>query len=295
MTAIPRERLPSAPRSSGRFTRGTASFLIPNPWDVGTARMLAALGFEALATTSAGHAFSVGQDDNTLTREATLAHAREIVAATDLPGQRRPRQRLRRRSGRCRRDDSSCGRDGARRRQRRRRDLPGRTARVRHRAGRRARARGRGGRACVAGAAGAHGARRELHRRPPDLADTIKRLQAFQDAGADVLYAPGLKTIEDVRTVVRAVDRPVNVLAGHWRRAVHDGGFGRGGRAARQHGLCAGARGPRRVPARRHRDAPDGDIRLCGPSGELEGDRAAAIALGTTRPSPQRPGSRRPG
>src|SRR2546425_9559301 len=62
-----------------------AAFIIPNPWDVGTARLLAKLGFEALATTSAGYAFSAGQRDNTIGRDRMLSHVKEIVAATDLP------------------------------------------------------------------------------------------------------------------------------------------------------------------------------------------------------------------
>src|SRR5205823_8159583 len=61
------------------------AFIIPNPWDIGTARLLARLGFEALATTSAGYAFSVGQRDNTIGRDRMMAHVREIVSATDLP------------------------------------------------------------------------------------------------------------------------------------------------------------------------------------------------------------------
>ena len=64
---------------------GPGAFILPNPWDVGTAKMLANVGFKALATTSAGHAFSLGRADNTLGRDLTLAHAREIVEATDLP------------------------------------------------------------------------------------------------------------------------------------------------------------------------------------------------------------------
>jgi 2-methylisocitrate lyase-like PEP mutase family enzyme len=189
-------------------------FVIPNPWDAGTARMLAALGFEALATTSAGHAFSLGQDDNTLTREATLGHAQEIVAATDLPV------------------SADLGNGFG--------DDPDDVAETIRRAG-------------ETGLAGAsiedatyqdtrpvydielavervRAAAEVAHALPvplvltaraenfivgrPDLADTIKRLQAFQDAGADVLYAPGLLTVEDVRAVVTSVDRPVNVLAG---------------------------------------------------------------------------------
>src|SRR5215470_14593329 len=63
----------------------SGAFIIPNPWDVGTARLLAYLGFEALATTSAGYAFSVGQRDNTINRDQMIAHVAEIVSATDLP------------------------------------------------------------------------------------------------------------------------------------------------------------------------------------------------------------------
>src|ERR1700681_1680074 len=65
--------------------KGDAAFIIPNPWDVGTARLLAALGFEALATTSAGYAFSVGRLDGTITREEMLAHVGDLASATDLP------------------------------------------------------------------------------------------------------------------------------------------------------------------------------------------------------------------
>src|SRR5262245_51994162 len=61
------------------------AFIIPNPWDIGTARLLAHLGFEALATTSAGYAFSAGQQDNTISRDRMMAHVAEIVSATDLP------------------------------------------------------------------------------------------------------------------------------------------------------------------------------------------------------------------
>ena len=189
-------------------------FLIPNPWDVGSARILAALGFEALATTSAGHAFSMGQGDNTLTREATLAHARDLVDATDLP--------LSADLGNCFGDDP---------------DSVGETIRL-------AGATGLAGASVEdatyrseqpvydfalavervrAAAEAAHSlavpltltARAEnLLVGRQDLADTIRRLQAYQEAGADVLYAPGLLTLEDVRTVVRSVDRPMNVLAG---------------------------------------------------------------------------------
>jgi 2-methylisocitrate lyase-like PEP mutase family enzyme len=189
-------------------------FLIPNPWDVGTARMLAALGFEALATTSAGHAFSLGQGDNTLTREATLTHARQIVDATDLPVSAdlgngfgdRPEAvaetiRLAGATGLAGASVEDATYEDAQPVY----DLELAVDRVR------------------AASEAAHGlpvplvltARAEnLIVGRPDLADTIARLQAFQDAGADVLYAPGLLTLSDVRAVVSSVDRPVNVLAG---------------------------------------------------------------------------------
>src|SRR5216683_1952182 len=144
------------------------AFVIPNPWDAGTARLLAHLGFEALATTSAGFAFSRGRPDGGVTREDTIE---------DSTG---------------RKDDPIYPHDRA-------------VERVR---------------AAVAAARSLPfpftlTARSEnfLWGRP-DLADTIRRLQAFQEAGADVLYAPGLKTREEITTLVRAVDRPVNVLAG---------------------------------------------------------------------------------
>ena len=189
-------------------------FLIPNPWDAGTARMLAALGFEALATTSAGHAFSMGQADNTLTRETTLAHAREIAAATDLPvsadlgnafgdSPERVAETIRL--------AAETGLVGASVE-----DATYIEARPVYDVGLAAER-------VLAASEAAHDlpvplvltARAEnfiVGR--PDLADTIKRLQAFQQAGADVLYAPGLLTLDDVRAVVTSVDRPVNVLAG---------------------------------------------------------------------------------
>lgn len=197
-----------------RALHATGTFLIPNPWDVGTARMLAALGFEALATTSAGHAFSMGQADNTLTRATTLAHAREIVAATNLPV------------------SADLGNAFG--------DAPEHVAETIRLAGETGLAGasvedatyvearpvydiGLAVERVLAAAEAAHAlpiplvltARAEnfiVGR--PDLDDTITRLQAFQEAGADVLYAPGLLTLDDVRAVVTSVDRPVNVLAG---------------------------------------------------------------------------------
>ena len=190
------------------------AFIIPNPWDVGSARILATLGFEALATTSAGYAFSAGKRDYTIDRDAMLAHVAAIAAATSLPVSA----------------DLESGYAS---------DLRGvaQTYRL----------------AAEAGAVGAsiedatgdrdaplldiaqaaervRAAAEAVHALPfpftltaraenflvgrKDLDDVIARLQAYQDAGADVLYAPGLVAADDIATVVREVDRPVNVVMG---------------------------------------------------------------------------------
>jgi 2-methylisocitrate lyase-like PEP mutase family enzyme len=190
------------------------AFIIPNPWDIGTARLLAYLGFEALATTSAGYAFSAGRPDNAIGRDETMAHAAAIVSATDLPVSA---------------DLENGFGDGP--------ESVAETIRLAAQAG-------------LAGASiedmprhsqvpvyeTAHAAERiraaaevvrglpfrfTLTARAenylvgrPDLKDTIARLQAYQAAGADVLYAPGLTSKEDIAAVVRSVDRPVNVIMG---------------------------------------------------------------------------------
>jgi 2-methylisocitrate lyase-like PEP mutase family enzyme len=187
--------------------------LLPNPWDLGSARLLASLGFQALATTSSGFAATLGRDDGSVTREEALVHAAVIVAATDLPVSADLENAF---------ADSpdgvaetirlavEVGLAGASVE-----DFTGREEDpvydLRLAADR------------VAAAAEAAHERPErlvltaraenyLHGRP-DLADTIARLQAYQEAGADVLYAPGLRSIEDIAQVIRDVDRPVNVLA----------------------------------------------------------------------------------
>lgn len=191
-----------------------SAFIIPNPWDVGTARLLAHLGFEALATTSAGYAFSIGQPDNTVGRDRMIAHVRDIAAATDLPVSADLENgfgddpetaaetiRLGAAAGLVGGsiEDSSARRDDPIY------ELERAAERVR------------------AAAELAHSlpfsftltARAENYlfgRR--DLNDTIKRLQAYQEAGADVLYAPGLTSKEDIAAVVSSLDRPVNVLMG---------------------------------------------------------------------------------
>lgn len=188
------------------------AFIIPNPYDAGTARLLRHLGFEALATTSAGCAFALGQRDYTLTREQVLKHAAEIAAATDLPVSADL--------------EGGFGDDP---------ETVAETLRL----------------AVATGLVGGsiedatnrpddpiydlelavervHAAAEVTSSLPfpfilsarcenylvgrTDLKDTIKRLQAYQEAGANVLYAPGLRTKEDIAAVVSSVDRPVNVL-----------------------------------------------------------------------------------
>lgn len=190
------------------------AFIIPNPWDVGSARLLAQLGFAALATTSAGYAFSVGQCDNTIDRAAMLAHVCAIVAATDLPVSA---------------DLENGFGDSP--------EIVAETIQL----------------AAATGLVGAsiedatnrrddpiyehtlavdriRAAAEVAHTLPfpfmltaraenylfgrPDLQDTIRRLQAYQAAGADVLYAPGVTNKDEIATLVQAVDRPVNVVMG---------------------------------------------------------------------------------
>ena len=187
--------------------------LLPNPWDAGSARLFASLGFEALATTSSGSAATLGKLDGSLTREQALGSASEIVEATGLPVSA---------------DLENCFAD----------DPDGVADTIQ-------RAFGAGLAGCsiedfsgdpenpiydlelakarvAAAVEAAHAgpvrlvltARAEnyLHGRP-DLDDTIARLIAYQEAGADVLYAPGLTSSEDIARVVGSVERPVNVLA----------------------------------------------------------------------------------
>lgn len=188
------------------------AFVIPNPWDAGSARLLAGLGFEALATTSAGFANSVGRLDGQVARDEVIEHCRQLSAATDLPVSA---------------DLENCfAHDPA---------GAAETIRLAARAG------------VVGGSiedytgdpsrpiydfdlavervrAAAEAARaldfpftltaraENLLRGIRDLDDTVRRLQAFEAAGADVLYAPGLTTLDEVRRVTGALSKPVNVL-----------------------------------------------------------------------------------
>jgi 2-methylisocitrate lyase-like PEP mutase family enzyme len=192
---------------------GETAFVIPNPWDVGSAKIMAGLGFKALATTSFGFAAAIGKADGATSREEVLDHCKELVQATPLPVSAdlekgygdRPEDaaetvRLAAAVGLagCSIEDYAGPEGGIY-------DFGLAVERV---------------------AAAVEAARslprdfvltaraENLIRNRPDLADTIKRLQAFDDAGADVLYAPGLRDDATVAEVCGAVSKPVNVLIG---------------------------------------------------------------------------------
>jgi 2-methylisocitrate lyase-like PEP mutase family enzyme len=193
--------------------RAETPLLLPNPWDIGSAKLFASLGFRALATTSGGFAATLGRPDGAVTRDEALAHASAIVNATDLPVSadlengfaddpaavaetvRRARQTGL--AGCSIEDYSGTATDDIY-------DLGLATDRI------------------AAAAEAAHAgesafvltARSENHiRGRANLADTIKRLQQYQEAGADVVYAPGVSASDDIRSIVESVDVPVNVLA----------------------------------------------------------------------------------
>jgi 2-methylisocitrate lyase-like PEP mutase family enzyme len=186
-------------------------FIIPNPWDAGSAKVLEALGFEALATTSSGFAFTLGRVDGGATLDEVVRHTRAVVEATSLPvsvdlenGYGREPQDAALAITRA----AGAGAVGGSIEDY---DPSGEIYGIEHAAERVA---------AAAEATGALGfaftltARAENHfRGNPDLEDTIARLQAYERAGADVLYAPGLQTAEEIRAVCAAVSRPVNVLA----------------------------------------------------------------------------------
>ena len=191
--------------------RKGAPLLLANAWDVGSARLLASMGYEALATTSAGHAGTLGRLDGRVSRDEALRHAEELVAATPLPvsadlergfseslDEVADTYRLARETGLAGGSIEDATGNG---------DDPIQAAEL-------AVARVEAAvEAAHAGSGFVLTARCEnyLHGRP-DLADTIARLQSFQTAGADVLYAPGLTALDDIREVVRSVDLPLNVL-----------------------------------------------------------------------------------
>lgn len=190
------------------------AFVIPNPWDVGSARILFGMGFKALATTSAGFAFSRGRRDGEVTRDEVIAHCREIVAATPLPVSAdlekgfgdRPQDvadtiRLAGEAGLAGASIEDFTGDP---------DQPIFDFTL---AVERVSAAVEAARAIAPDFVFTARAENFLCGRP-DLDDTLRRLQAFEAAGADVLYAPGLKDIETIRTVCAGVSKPVNVVMG---------------------------------------------------------------------------------
>ena len=192
---------------------GERPLLLPNPWDEGSAKILKSMGFLALATTSSGYAMTLGRPDGAVSRDEALAHAASIVSATGLP--------VSADLERCFADDPSgvaetvalareAGLAGCSVE-----DFTGVPSEPIYDVGLAAdRVRAAAETAHGGGTGVVLTARAEnyLHGKP-DLADTIARLQAFQEAGADVLYAPGLTRLADIRQVVAEVDKPVNVLA----------------------------------------------------------------------------------
>jgi 2-methylisocitrate lyase-like PEP mutase family enzyme len=189
------------------------AFVIPNPWDVGSARFLASLGFEALATTSAGFAFSRGLPDGGVAFDEMIAHCRELAAATPLPVSADLEK------GKGDSADSAAetvfAADAAGLAGCSLEDFSGDESAPIYDfslAVERVAAAAEAARALATDFVFTARAENFLHGRP-DLDDTIRRLQAFEKAGADVLYAPGLTGIEQVRAVCSAVSKPVNVLA----------------------------------------------------------------------------------
>src|SRR6476660_3065731 len=188
-----------------------APFVIPNPWDAGSARVLEALGFEALATTSSGFAFTLGRLDGGATLDDVVAHVEALVGATDLPDSVDPENGYDAAPEAAAHAITRVAEAGAVGGSIEDYDPSGRLYEQ-----------GEAAERVAAGVAAARSvgfpftltARAENHiRGNPDLADTIARLQAYEAAGADVLYAPGLRTTSEIREVCDAVTRPVNVLA----------------------------------------------------------------------------------
>jgi 2-methylisocitrate lyase-like PEP mutase family enzyme len=190
------------------------AFIIPNPWDAGSARLLELMGFKALATSSAGLAFSKGRPDNHVTRDEVLAHLRELTSASSLPisadlegGFGVAPEVVAQTIGLAAQTgvvggsiedstgdathpllDIELAKDRIRAAVEAARALPFHftlTARAEN-----------------------------YFVGKPDLADTIARLQAYQEAGADVLFAPGLRSLSDIEAVMSSVDKPLNVLMG---------------------------------------------------------------------------------
>ena len=209
--------MPSLPDKCARF-RGLHTapgiFVIPNPWDVVSARILAAIGFQALATSSSASAAVIGRRDGTLSRDEAIAHARTIVDAVDIPVAAdlengfgdRPED-----AAETIRRAADAGLAGGSIED----SPPDRRAPVYELAHAAARVEAAAAAARASGSGFVLAARAEnFIRGRRDLADTIARLQAFERAGADVLFAPGLPDLDAVRTVCASVSKPVNFMAG---------------------------------------------------------------------------------
>jgi 2-methylisocitrate lyase-like PEP mutase family enzyme len=202
-------------RTAFRALHERGCFVIPNPWDAGSAKMLAGLGFKALATTSSGFAWSQGRADTTVPREVVLAHLRTIVGATDLPvnadfeGGYAADAKGVAESVRMAVDTGVASlsiEDSTGDAENPLRPLDEAVARIR--AARAAIDEGGPGTMLVGRAENFIAGR-------PDINDTVRRLRAYSEAGADCLYAPGIKTREHIIAVVTAVaPKPVNLLIG---------------------------------------------------------------------------------
>ena len=202
-------------RRAFRELHESGCFVIPNPWDVGSALYLQSLGFKALATTSSGFAWSVGHADNQISRDAALAHLESMVAATDVPVNADFENGFAADAAGVAasvRLALQCGvagisiEDSTGDPKRPLFELGEAVARMR---AARAAVDSAGGDALLVGRAECYLVGR------PVLAETIERLKAYSAAGADCLYAPGLRTREDIAAVVTAVaPKPVNLLIG---------------------------------------------------------------------------------
>ncbi|MGI9450583.1 MAG: isocitrate lyase/PEP mutase family protein [Geminicoccaceae bacterium] len=207
---------------SGNFSRLSfrdlhhrdGAFVIPNPWDVGSARILASMGFEALATTSAGLAFSLGLKDGGVTPEVMLDHCRDMVAATPLPVSAdlekgfgdQPDAVADTIAKAADAGLAGCSIE----------DFTGDPARPIYDfalAVERIAAASEAARVLDRDFVVTARSENFLHGRP-NFDDTVRRLQAFERAGTDVLYAPGLRDLNQIRTVCESVSKPVNIVMG---------------------------------------------------------------------------------
>ncbi|AMN45206.1 isocitrate lyase/PEP mutase family protein [Rhodoplanes sp. Z2-YC6860] len=200
-------------RKTFRELHRSGCFVIPNPWNVGSARYLQGLGFKALATTSAGHAHAMGYPDGAQSRDEVLAHYKELAAATDVPLNADFENGFADDPDTVAENVTRCIATG----------VAGLSIEDSPQHGQfplydfdLALARGKAARAAIDKAGGdvVFTARTEgFIRGRPDLDETIRRLKAFADAGADCLYSPGIKTREQIEATVKAVGgKPINFL-----------------------------------------------------------------------------------